>query len=399
MRYKQLGAERIGLVNEWIQNIRTLKILGWMESYEKKIVSKREDETENRISMVTNGQAMNSISSSITFFLNLVALFTLISAKPNITPGEILSILWIVGIFLTRSFRQMPWFFTFGFDGWTSVKRLSAFLTMKNSGSCFQEEILIHTPSPEIIGPSIEVKNLNLKIDKKNVLNNISFSVKSNEFIAIVGEVGSGKSLLLLSLIGETGADFESYKIENMNMLQQKNSELCKYFAYVPQEGFVMSASLRENIAFDYEVPTKMDSRMNFSLQAAQFNIEKENFSEKLDTEIGERGVNLSGGQKQRVSLARADFYDCPALLLDDCLSALDVNTEKSIIESLLKGKWKNKTRLLVTHRLSVLNEVDRILFLVDGEIQDQGTLNELLNRSEKFKVFIKTLEVKHEEK
>jgi ABC-type multidrug transport system fused ATPase/permease subunit len=392
MRYKQLAAERIGLVNEWVQNIRTLKILGWIESYEKKIITKREDETDNRISMVTNGQAMNSISSSITFFINLVALYTLVSTKPSITPGEILSLLWIVGIFLTRPFRQMPWFFTFGFDGWTSVKRLSAFLTMKNSGSSFHEEISSHIASPEVKGPTIEVKNLNLNISKNSVLKNINFSVKSNEFVAIVGEVGSGKSLLLLSLIGETGADFSSYKINDTNMLQQKNSELCKYFAYVPQEGFVMSATLRENIAFDYEVPTKMDSRMNASLEAAQFVIEKENLSEKLDTEIGERGVNLSGGQKQRVSLARADFYDCPALLLDDCLSALDVNTEKLIIESLLKGKWRNKTRLLATHRLSVLNEVDRIIFLADGEIQDQGSLDELLGRSEKFKIFIKSL-------
>lgn len=392
MRYKQLAAERIGLVNEWVQNIRTLKILGWIESYEKKIIAKREDETDNRISMVTNGQAMNSISSSITFFINLVALYTLVSTKPSITPGEILSLLWIVGIFLTRPFRQMPWFFTFGFDGWTSVKRLSAFLTMKNSGSSFHEEISSRIASPEMKGPTIEVKNLNLNIKKNSVLKNINFSVKSNEFVAIVGEVGSGKSLLLLSLIGETGADFSSYKINGTNMLQQKNSELCKYFAYVPQEGFVMSATLRENIAFDYEVPTKMDSRMNASLEAAQFVIEKENLSEKLDTEIGERGVNLSGGQKQRVSLARADFYDCPALLLDDCLSALDVNTEKLIIESLLKGKWRNKTRILATHRLSVLNEVDRIIFLADGEIQDQGNLDELLGRSEKFKIFIKSL-------
>jgi ABC-type multidrug transport system fused ATPase/permease subunit len=399
MRYKQLAAERIGLVNEWIQNIRTLKILGWIESYEKKIIAKREDETDNRISMVTNGQAMNSISSSITFFINLVALFTLVSTKPNITPGEILSLLWILGIFLTRPFRQMPWFFTFGFDGWTSVKRLSAFLTMKNSGSSFQEVISSPDANLEIAGPSIEVKNLSLKIRKKQVLKNIDFSVKPSEFVAIVGEVGSGKSLLLLSLIGETGADFNSYKINNANMLQQKTSDLCKYFAFVPQDGFVMSATLRENIAFDYEVSTKMDSRMNASLLAAQFNLEKENLIEKLDTEIGERGVNLSGGQKQRVGLARADFYDCPALLLDDCLSALDVNTEKLIIESLLKGKWKHKTRLLATHRLSILNEVDRIIFLDEGEIQDQGTLEELFARSEKFKLFIKSLEEKNEEK
>lgn len=399
MNYKQLGAERIGLVNEWILNIRTLKILGWIEAYEEKIIKKREDETQNRIQMVTNGQAMNSISSSITFFINLVALYTLIESKPNITPGEIMSLFWVVGIFLTRPFRQMPWFFTFGFDGWTSVKRLSSFLTMKNSGSSFQEELISKNDAPVAAAPGLQIKNLNLIIRKNQVLKNINFNISPREFVAIVGEVGSGKTLLLLSLIGETGASFGEYKINGHNMLQQKNSELCKYFAYVPQEGFVMSASLRENIAFDYDVNKKMDLRMNSSLLAAQFDIAKENLTARLDTEIGERGVNLSGGQKQRVSLARADFYDCPALLLDDCLSALDVNTEKLIIESLLKGKWADKTRLLATHRLSVLKQVDRVIFLADGEIADQGSLNELLERSEKFKLFIKTLEEKNEPK
>jgi ABC-type multidrug transport system fused ATPase/permease subunit len=397
MNYKQLGADRIGLVNEWILNIRTLKILGWMESYEQKIINKREAETQNRIQMVTNGQAMNSISSSITFFINLVALYTLIESKPNITPGEILSLFWVVGIFLTRPFRQMPWFFTFGFDGWTSVKRLSRFLNMKNSGSSFQDELITQHENAIDTAPSLEIKNLNLSIRKHQVLKNINFSVAPKEFLAIVGEVGSGKSLLLLSLLGETGAEFGEFKISGTNMLHKKNSELCKYFAYVPQDGFVMSASLRENIAFDYDVNKKMDLRMNSALYAAQFNIEKENLTEKLETEIGERGVNLSGGQKQRVSLARADFYDCPALLLDDCLSALDVNTEKLLIESLLKGKWSEKTRILATHRLSILKEVDRVIFLCDGCIEDQGSLEVLMNRSEKFKIFIKTLEEKHE--
>ena len=391
-RFKQLAADRLGLVNEWILNIKSLKIMGWIEAFEAKIYKMRVTETNNRIAMVTNGQTMNSISSTATFIINIVAITILVSDHPTqVTPGELLSLLWILGVFLSRPFRQLPWFFTFGFDGWTSLKRIGAFLELKNQGRDWPQGISVDEARTETYGPSIEVQNLNLKIGHRHLLKNINFSVKQKEFVAIVGEVGSGKSLLLLSLLGETGASMDVYRINNHNVLSASHGELCRHFSYVPQEGFVMSANLRENIAFDYEVNSKMDSRIFNCLELAQFHFDQEPLPERLETEIGERGVNLSGGQKQRVNIARADFYDCPVMLLDDALSALDVNTEAQLIKSLLKGRWSQKTRILTTHRLSVLTEVDRIFFLEEGEIIAQGTLEQLLKSSTKFKHFIET--------
>jgi len=391
-RFKQLAADRLGLVNEWVLNIKSLKIMGWIDAFEAKIYKMRVTETNNRIAMVTNGQTMNSISTTATFVINIVAISILVSNhKSQVTPGELLSLLWIIGVFLSRPFRQLPWFFTFGFDGWTSLKRIGGFLELKNLGRDWPQSISMDESNTETEGPSIEVQNLNLKIGNDQLLKDINLSIKQKEFIAIVGEVGSGKSLLLLSLMGETGASMDTYRINHRNVLSSSHGELCRHFSYVPQEGFVMSASLRENIAFDYSVNSKMDSRIFNCLALAQFHFEQEPLPERLDTEIGERGVNLSGGQKQRVNIARADFYDCPVILLDDSLSALDVNTEAQLIKSLLKGRWNNKTRILTTHRLSVLKEVDRIIFLEGGEIIAEGTLTELLQSSLKFKHFIET--------
>ena len=344
--------------------------------------------------MVTNGQTMNSLSSSVTYVINIVGVYALVHGrKESITPGELLSLLWILGIFLTKPFRQLPWFFTFGFDGWTSLKRIADFLSLKNQGRDWPNSVSVDETQLEVAGPRIDVQNLRLTIGKESLLKNISFSIEPKEFIAIVGEVGSGKSLLLLSLMGETGAEMDNYRINHKNILSASHGELCRHFSYVPQEGFVMSASLRDNIAFDYSVNQKLDSRITHCLDLAQLHLENENFPDQLDTEIGERGVNLSGGQKQRVSIARADYYDCPIVLMDDSLSALDVNTEQQLIKSLLKGRWNNKTRILATHRLTVLKEVDRIFFLEGGELIVQGTLDQLLLTSTKFNHFIKTLQ------
>ena len=390
-RFKQLAAERTGLVSEWIQNIRTIRILGWISYFEKAIFQKREVETLNRIKMVTNGQVMNAISSSITFVLNVTTLLSLIYLSGHQpTGGELLALLWIVGVFLTRPFRQMPWFFTFAFDSWTSLRRLEDFLSLRNAET--ESEVVEIQRPRELENIALEVQALNLNINGRKILSDISLSLREGEFVAVVGEVGSGKSMLLLSLLGETGASYAKYRIGSLDASKATPDEIRGHFAYVPQEGFIMSASLRENVAFLYDIDPDRDPSIEESLKLAQFDLSTERVEKGLDTEIGERGVNLSGGQRQRVSLARVHFYDAEILLLDDCLSAVDVDTEQKLFDQLLLGAWGNRTRLLVTHRLSALNRVDRILFLEEGRLIDQGNYEELLARSAKFRDYTTTV-------
>lgn len=387
-RFKQLAAERIGLVNEWIQNIRTIRILGWIRHFENNIFAKREIETRNRVMMVTNGQIMNAISSSITFVLNIATLGSLVLySKHQITGGELLALLWIVAVFLTRPFRQMPWFFTFAFDSWTSLKRLETFFSTKNNETPIPTKESIKSARREE-KYAVQIRDLNLEIGGRKILDHIDLDLMHGEFVAVVGEVGSGKSMLLLSLLRETGASFGFYHLVNKDALTESLDELRSQYAYVPQEGFIMSATLRENVAFIYDVEPERDALVEESLKFAQFDLSTERVDKGLNTEIGERGVNLSGGQKQRVGLARVHFHKAPVLLLDDCLSAVDVDTEQRLFDQLLLGAWKSRTRVLVTHRLSALPRVDRILFMEEGRIIDQGSFEELLARNQKFREF-----------
>jgi len=397
-KFKALAADRIGLVNEWIINLRLLRTLGWMNHYEKKIFESRKIETFNRVKMVTNGQSMNAINSSLTFFLNILAIqFVISSSNIYFNKSHLLSLLWIVGIFLTKPFRQMPWLFMFLFDSWTSIKRISDVLDLDNQDHRFKTAIndkkVTLLPSASDIENAIEVENLNLKINHQHVLKNLNFSIKDKEFVTIVGEVGSGKSLLLLSLIGETNAEFSKYNIFGKNAFDKSLEEHHLNFSFVSQEGFIMNSTLRENVAFEYQTSEQIDVDLKKSLLASEFETQLDNErSYSLDTEIGERGINLSGGQNQRVNLARAFQYNRPIVCIDDGLSALDVNTENKIINNLFYNQWKDKTIILATHRLTVLEKSDRVLFIENGQIVAFDSYNKLKEGNERFKIFIESL-------
>lgn len=414
--FKKLAADRIGLVNEWIQNIRVLRVLGLIPAFERRIVQVREVETTNRIRMLTNGQSMNAISSSMTYLINVILVLALMKLHhETVTPGGLLALLWIVGIFLTRPFRQLPWFFTFVFDGWTSLKRLASALAMRSHHAVIDPtKPLNQNPDEKLLSPSsarplaLEVKGLDLQIQRHVLLSDISFQIRQGEFIAFVGEVGCGKSLLLQSLLGETPAHFHTYKLMGQDTAPLKIAQVRSQFAFVPQEGFTMSASLYENVIFDYRDDLSTQDKTASDLQAekvaaekalalADFVPERERLTEGLQTEIGERGVNLSGGQKQRISLARAIYSDAPILLLDDTFSALDTETEKKLIQNLLAGHWGARSRILMTHRLTILPEVDRIYFMAGGRIVESGTWTELCASSARFNTFVQSIQAAEE--
>lgn len=390
--FKRLAADRIALVSEWVQNLRSLRILGWIESFEKKMFRVRRIETANRVAMVTNGQIMNSVNSSITFLLNVVAIVSMLYwSDREFSGGTILAVLWIVAVFLTRPFRNMPWFFTFMFDSWTSVKRIANYLKLENivHDERFSKDVVLQ---PLKSDSKLKVKNLNLKIGEDRILKNINLEIGMNEFICIVGEVGSGKSLLLLSLLGETSATFDEFWIGDNNAKKMPVNQLRSFFSFVPQEGFVMSSSVRDNVAFDYDFNQDQDKQILESLEKSQFAFSSERMADGLETEIGERGVNLSGGQRQRVNLARADFHFSPFLLLDDSLSAVDVDTEKKLVKTLFDDRWKNRTRVLTTHRLTVLDKADRVIFLKDGLILAEGTFFDLMESIPEFREYVSTV-------
>ena len=371
-RFKMLAAERMGLVNEWIQNIRGLKILNWIEGFESRILKKRREETVNRIHMLTNGQVMNSISSNVSFWLNigLLSFFIWFYDKP-FNKSDIIALLWVTTVFLSRPLRQLPWFFTFVFDAWTSFKRLEDCIVLENTP---EEVKSSHATSSDAL---LEVKNLNLHIGERHVLQNINLKIVPNEMVALIGPVGSGKSLLIKSLIHETPFTADLfYKAHT---------------SYLPQEHFIMSASLRDNMNFYYHSPTEHDPKVKHHLNQAQFNFELDRLHEGLETVIGERGVNLSGGQKQRVSLARQLMEPKNLLILDDPLSAVDISTESKMIREFTQIKNQNCSVILTTQRFTTLPFCDRIIYLNAGHIEFNGTAQDFLQRPE-YQSFIKGL-------
>lgn len=368
-RFKQLAADRMGLVNEWIQNIRGLKILNWIEGFENKIIRKRREETRNRVSMVTNGQIMNSISSSMNFWLNLsiLSFFIWFTDQP-LSKSDAIALLWVTSVFLSRPLRQLPWFFTFVFDAWTSFKRLGEFLGLANKDYQIKNTVALNANS------LLEVENLSLKIGSRQILSEINLNIKPGEIVAVIGPVGSGKTLLMKSFIGETPFTADRY-------FKKKTS-------YVPQDHFVMSASLRDNMAFEYQTDTEQDPKIMAHLKKAQFDFELDRVQNGLDTLIGERGVNLSGGQKQRVSLARQLMRPEKLLLLDDPLSAVDIATEKKLIAEFKEMKAQGFSIVLTTQRFTVLPECDRIIFMVNGRIEYDGPAQSFLGLA-KYEFFL----------
>ena len=224
------------------------------------------------------------------------------------------------------------------------------------------------------------------KFEIKNVLTDINFKVKKGEFIAIIGSVGSGKSSLLKSFLG---------------MLFKNKGEIKKNgsFGYVPQNAFLINEVLRENILFG----EKFDEvKYKEIIRKCQLLPDLQTLKAKDLTEIGERGINLSGGQKQRISLARSVYANSDIYLIDDSLSALDAHVGKKIFNEVFCDILKDKTRIMVTHALQYLPNVDRIIFMEKGKILFEGTYENLIEKNEKFKKFVteeKTKKIDKKEK
>lgn len=208
-------------------------------------------------------------------------------------------------------------------------------------------------------------------------LKEVSFSVKPGETLAIVGNTGSGKSTLL-ELIGRL-YDVEEgmLRIDSTPLRQLNLEDLRNSIGYVPQDAFLFSDTIRNNIRFGKENASVEAVEQAAKNAAVHKNIM--DFTKGYDTVLGERGITLSGGQKQRVSIARAIIKDPKILLFDDCLSAVDTETEEEILQNLHKIS-KNKTTIIVSHRISSAKNADRIIVLEEGKIIQHGTHNELVN-------------------
>ncbi len=224
----------------------------------------------------------------------------------------------------------------------------------------------------------IEFKDLSFSYNDgdKQVLKNINLTLEPQKIVAVVGKIGSGKSTLINLILRLYTAKEGQLLVDGKDIEKIPLKDLRNSIGYVPQDNFLFSQNIKENIAFSDEKYS-----INEIKQAAEVSEVYDNimgFPDKFDTVLGERGVNISGGQKQRISIARAIIKKPTILLLDDCLSAVDTNTEYKILSN-LQPIVKNCACLIISHRISTIKNADEILVMDKGYIKERGTHNELM--------------------
>lgn len=307
---------------------------------------------------------------------NLLAIYYggLLTYSNEITPGSIVAFVYFVNM-LTWPFASVGWVTSIVQRAAASQERINEFLRI-------QPAIVNHSQEPLQHIREITFDNVSYKHENSGILaiKDLSFSVKAGETLGIVGRTGSGKSTVLNLIMRQVDPVSGEISVNGQNLTTINLDEYRRSSGVVPQEVFLFSDSIRNNIKFGVnEREVQEEELIEVTKKAHVYhNIQK--FKDGFDTILGERGVNLSGGQKQRVSIARAMLRNPDLLLLDDCLSAVDTETEEFILKSIASGS-ENKITVIVSHRISSLRYADRILVLENGSKAEEGTHEELISK------------------
>ena len=239
----------------------------------------------------------------------------------------------------------------------------------------------------EIVG-NIEFRDLTFRYPDADydALSKVTFKINAGENVGIIGKTGSGKTTLVDLILRTYNVPDGTLFVDGHDVNDITIKSLRNFCAYVPQDNFLFSDTIEKNIAFATD-----GGDINDVIRAAQMSNVDDNikeFSEGYSTVLGERGVTVSGGQKQRISIARALMKDAPILILDDSVSAVDTDTERVIIGNLRENR-RGKTTILIAHRISTVEKMDKIVFIDEGRILAVGTHEELLRDSEDYRTMV----------
>ena len=306
------------------------------------------------------------ISTVLTIYIGGLEVF-----KGNITTGNIAEFIIYVNM-LAWPVASVGWVTSLIQRASASQERINEFLRnvpeIKNTN-----EVKTNLNSDIIFNRvSLVYSDTNIR-----ALDNVNFKILNNKQIGIFGKTGSGKTSIVNLICRLYDVSSGNIQINDLNLKNIDLNHLRSSIGYVPQDGYLFSGTIRENIGFSSNMIN--NNEIEIAAKKAEMIDEINSFPDKFETVIGERGVQLSGGQRQRLAIARV-FYKNPEIyIFDDCLSAVDANKEQKILEN-LKKETNSKTTIIISHRISTLEKSDNIIVIDEGKIIEEGTHSELLS-------------------
>ncbi|XP_074657445.1 ATP-binding cassette subfamily C member 4-like [Tubulanus polymorphus] len=376
--------ERVRIMSEIISGMRVIKMYCWEKLFGDlvKFVRKRELRriyTAKSITAVTNGV----IFCASKLIILVIIVTSVLTGNRMYDIGQLYSTMIWINILRGSVIKRTILAIRNIAELYTSLKRIQEFLMLGELDTLVLDRRNSLRPKAHDCG--VVVNQLTVTWDttlETPTLKNISVTVKPGELIAVIGPVGSGKSSLLMSILGEL------HTIKGDVNVQGK-------VGYASQQPWVFTGTLKQNVLFGQQ---EDDDRFKRVVKATALDKDIEVLPDGENTLVGEKGVSLSGGQRARVSLARALYFNADVYLLDDPLSAVDSAVSKHLFNNCICGLIRNKPRILVTHQLQFLTVADRILILKEGEIVSSGTYNDLAKSGVDFAALLKEMAGEEEE-
>ncbi len=380
------------LVQETFSGIRVVKAYGRNDEIRRKFNKSAEEYKDRSMRLVL----VNSLFMPTIFIL--IGISTILSIylggllhhEDKISVGDIIQFIFYVNM-LTWPFASVGWVISLTQRAAASQERINEFLKL--------EPEIVNTNHDEFeYKGEIEFRNVSFSYEGSEIqsLRNISFKISSGKTLGIIGRTGCGKSTILKLLMRQIDPTEGVILIDGVDLEKINLDEFRAQTGIVPQDVFLFSDSIRNNILFGSTHENVSDDELREVAEKAHVLHNIEGFRNKFDTMLGERGVNLSGGQKQRLSIARALIRKPRLLVLDDCLSAVDTETEEIILGNLKKEACLNS--IIVSHRVSTLRNADYIISIDHGRMVEEGTHKSLMKLNGFYKeLFQKQLEEEQE--